>query len=573
MASRIGPQGGGNVSAPSIPVGLPTDARRDMVREVMAAQLVTQLAEVEGLLKQVVDTGEAVIQGRIDTRTRQTIERLTQPGVVVGERSSGAGPPPSNVQVQAALQALQRAAGLPVTGRFDAQTNVLLGQLGLLSPTSSPTSPASPASPTSPTSPSNVVVAGNDGPEVQAPTTRAPVDPRQQVAQRQKTGQQDRQLRVAVEKFAPQGSASSTQPSPLPSTSKPLDRALDPARLLASLVAAGFSGNGPQAVSGFQRQQGLPPTGQLDPHTVDALVKEGHLPPEAATAKATTPSKKASNDAPDSKSSAKDAATQGERGGPKTRADTRDLSARSGQNASSTSSKATAVKVSANSPAEAREQARVESLQAQQVATQRGVQENTGDPTAVAGTGLPVAQAGSGVSGAGASGGGADSDGDEASRIVTEGPPGEETSLGNSDAGDDNHDDEDRGEAVAAVGDDDFVDDDSVIPDGYHRVPSLAAQVAASLDQIVRTDEISVPVLYCWDATLYRPGIYADLQPAEAIWRLAVENAHAFDRVWAQAADALASRLLYLEPDADPVTLDDIQGALRRARVRGAVET
>jgi hypothetical protein len=155
--------------------------------------------------------------------------------------------------------------------------------------------------------------------------------------------------------------------------------------------------------------------------------------------------------------------------------------------------------------------------------------------------------------------------------MVDDGAAGDESSTGNSDAGDDDHDDDDRGDAVAAHADDDDAhDDDGVIPDGYSLVQPLSVQVAAALETIARIDADDGPVCYVWDVTLYRPGVYADGQPAEAVWHLVVDSAHAFDPVWQRAVDAIASRLLYVEPDATPPGLDDLLGALRRARVRDA---
>ncbi|HEY1100668.1 MAG TPA: hypothetical protein VGF99_17135, partial [Myxococcota bacterium] len=143
---------------------------------------------------------------------------------------------------------------------------------------------------------------------------------------------------------------------------------------------------------------------------------------------------------------------------------------------------------------------------------------------------------------------------------------GDESSVGNTNAGDDDHHDERRGEAVDAA-DAEVVDDDA-IPDGHYRVEKLSVQVAAALKEIARFDDGTVPVHYTWDVTLYRPGVYTDGQPAEAVWHLVVDRAHAFDAVWGTAMSAIAMRLLTIEPDAEPPSLEALLGALRQARVR-----
>jgi hypothetical protein len=230
---------------------------------------------------------------------------------------------------------------------------------------------------------------------------------------------------------------------------------------------------------------------------------------------------------------------------------------------SGAATQAATTRAPAASPEEARERARLESLLALAEATERGVQ--AGDLAAVVGH-APMPGSASGVSGSGGTGASTDTGGDEAAHDL-DGAAGDESSVGNSAAGDDDHDDDDRGEAVSA-GTNAADEDDGLIPDGHHRVEQLSVQVRAALETIARLDDDGGPVHYTWDVTLYRPGVYADGQPADPVWHLVVDRAHAFDPVWERATHAIAARLLYVEPEADAPSLDDVLGALRRARVR-----
>lgn len=513
-----------------------------MIRELIAARLAAEFADAEGALREIVQTGEQRSQARGEQA------RGGRRGDTVGTRADRA---PTSEAVQRALQGLQREAGLPVTGRFDDATVTLLVQKGLVpAPTTAPTTTTTATAPPT-TAPATTAPATTSS--VPAPTPapeRRPVDTALQAMKRASFTQQGRDLRARLDAQAPPSARGSSAPEPAPST--PIDRALDPARLLASLVAAGFRGDTPTAaVSSFQTAQGLPPSGQLDTHTVDALAKAGVVSAEAAAAHAEKSSSSTTTSSAKSDSSA--ACASAAAGG-------------DGAKGSGASSSAQAVRAPAASPDEARERARLESLLAQVAANERGVQENTGDPAALAGHGVVAGQS-VGVSGSGgAQGGGADTGGDEASAAIDDGPAGEEDSVGNAHAGDDDHDDHDRGEASDAAGADDV--DNDVIPDGHYRTPSLHEQVQAALDTITRLDDDDGPVCYTWDVTLYRPGVYSDGQPAEAIWHLVVDKAHAFDPVWERATLAIAARLLYIEPDAEAPTLDDVLGALKRARVR-----
>jgi hypothetical protein len=517
-----------------------------MLKELIATQLASQIADVQSVLREIVTRGEArgVRQGRdvqrteIRTQDRSTDRRFGEtfestrtdggrtPGAATSTTTTATPTAvPSSEQVQRSLQSLQQQAGLPVTGRFDEATNALLRSLGIV--------PASTSTPVD---------------------ARKTVDATQQAAGRQKTTAVEQQVRSRVQQQLPgraEGAQNTTGVAQHNGT-KPIDRVLDPARLLASLFAAGFTGAGAeQALASFQNAHKLPPSGALDPRTVDALVSAGHLPGSAADVHADL----------DQQRAATSTSTTGlsQRG----RADPTRAPAHAGEGHAAEAS----ARKSTASAADARERARVESLLAEAAATERGVQTAGGDPSARRGHGQ-TAGATTGLTGAGGEHGGVDAGGDEDALRVEGDPPGDESSSANADSGDDDHDDPDRGEAVAAHGDIDDDDDDAALPDGHHRVPRLGVQVRGALETIQRIDDGCVPVHYTWDTSLYRPGVYADGQAADVIWHLVVDRAHAFDPVWQRAVDAIGARLLYLDPDAEPLTLDELLAALRRARVR-----
>jgi hypothetical protein len=544
MVVRL-PGAGSGVPTPAVGFPLPTDPRRDMIRELIAARLAAELSDAESKLTEIVQTGEARSQQRADQAGR----RGGAAGTITSERAPATTTPTSE-QVQRALQLLQREAGLPVTGRFDDATAALLVKLGLVRiPDATPKADAKPAEPKPPTT------------EPKPPTTtepkaeRKPIDLAGQAQRRQAIAGQEQLLRARLAPLPSSSTASRAEAFRAEPRETPLDRALDPARLLASLVAAGFQGpslsNLGEALQAFQVAKGLPPSGQLDRATAAALGAAGVVSAEAASAMAAAAEHAHAGEGAHSSTSA---------------ASTRErVDVSSNTKGSGAASQAATTRAPAASPEEARERARLESLLAQAEATERGVQ--AGDPAAVVGH-APTAGQASGVSGSGGTGGGADTGGDESAHDL-EGASGDESSVGNSAAGDDDHDDDDRGEAVAAGQSDDAGDaDDGLIPDGHYRVEKLSVQVLAALETIARLDDDGGPVHYTWDVTLYRPGVYADGQPAEAVWHLVVDRAHAFDPVWERATHAIAARLLYVEPEADAPSLDDVLGALRRARVR-----
>jgi hypothetical protein len=412
-----------------------------------------------------------------------------------------------------------------------------------------------------------------------APTTKS-VAPGQraedQAAARQARSAAEQQMRARVDS-GPSSSSQlsrssaareSSQATPAqgdgfePSAPNRVDRVIDPARLLASLFALGMGGkrgNLEEAVKAMQASAGLPPTGKLDAKTMEELDKKGVLLDVEA------PKKPMSDKAVEQKQTVRRALNEVTSKSAADRDVTRDpIRPQAPTNKPTTSADVAArAPVSSTSEAAAKEQARLDSVLAQQDAFERGVQEGKGDPHATAGHG-DVKGEGQGVAGSGGqSGGGAPGVTGQGARaaLAENEAVGEESAVGNAKAGDDDFDDDNRGNANAAG--------DGAGDAGEHwSVPPLSEQVQAALDKIARDDDGSGPVTYTWDVTFLRPGVYSAGQPAEKMWHVVVHKANAFDPVWQQAADAIASRMLYAEPDATPPTLDDFVAALRRARVR-----
>lgn len=124
----------------------------------------------------------------------------------------------------------------------------------------------------------------------------------------------------------------------------------------------------------------------------------------------------------------------------------------------------------------------------------------------------------------------------------------------------------DDGDAVAA--DDDEVDGEDAAPTPppvVAKAPSLAEQIRAALDAIVRHDEGLKTTTYSWDLTLRRPGAPMDAEP---LLHVVVERATPVDVAWSKAADAIAWKQKEFEPSRKPISLVDVQLALKRARVR-----
>ena len=105
--------------------------------------------------------------------------------------------------------------------------------------------------------------------------------------------------------------------------------------------------------------------------------------------------------------------------------------------------------------------------------------------------------------------------------------------------------------------------------EGHYEMPALSIQIFKALEEISRIEDERGAATYSWDVTFYRPGIYGRRQPAEALWHIGVEKASPFDSVWQQAQEALAAKLSQSEPQAAVFTWEQMQAALRRARVRG----
>lgn len=361
--------------------------------------------------------------------------------------------------------------------------------------------------------------------------------------------------------------------------STPIDRALDPSRLLASLALAGFIGQGKNpledAVKSFQSAHGLPVTGKVDAQTAEALKKDGVVDPHAAEA----PSKPTQSDKPvEAKQQVRRALSEN---APTTKnAADRDVAKDPLRPQASTNQQTTTSDVAARAPVTASEaqaqaqaaleKARLDTVVAQQVANERGVQEGKGDPKATQGHG-EVAGEGAGQKGKGGVSGGGTLDSTATTHAMSAnadvaGIEGDETAVGNAEAGDDDFNNDERGNANMGDGDEDAPPADDI---GEHwQVPPLSEQVRAALEKVARDDDGAGPVTYTWDVTFLRPGTYASGQPAEELWHVAVHKATAFDPVWQKAADAIASRMLYTEPDGEPPTIDDFILALRRARVR-----
>ena len=490
MASRIG---GGSPPPFAPPSGATPDNRLEQMREQQLKALIEQRS----------------------VRTRDEGEHVLA-SVMKGLKNREIGPAAPVLGELARLVAeFQRQNGLPATGRLDSATLVALRDNGVLPPAVSNPAPREPARPG-----------------------------REDVAAA-------RQTRAAAEQRTKQRVGDGAQTPDPPNT---VDRVADPARLLASLVTAGFAGKAglaglagmEEALKMFQSAQGLPVTGKLDQQTQETLKKAG--------IEADTPAK---SDKPvEPKQQVRRALTETS----KHVAD-REMNRDPLRPQASTQQQTTSADVAARAPvtssSDAVASARLDTVVAQQAATERGVQEGTGDPQATQGHG-EVAGIGAGQKGAGGvSGGGSEGHGPGARAV--DGPPGEETAVGNAEAGDDDFNDDGRGNANMQ-GDQEGGE--------FWQVPPLSLQVHAALEAIVRDDDGSGPVTYTWDVTFMQPGTYAAGQPAPELWHVAVKQATAFDPVWQQAADAVSSRMLYGEPDADPPTIDDFIMALRRARVR-----
>jgi hypothetical protein len=300
-----------------------------------------------------------------------------------------------------------------------------------------------------------------------------------------------------------------------------------PRELLENLATLGFFAGGKgadqlrNALKSFQASMGLPTSGKLDPETAQKLVEQGALPESAAERLA---------------------------------AEGRDGKATTGGQGGAEGAGAQTKARGEASAADAREQARSDADAANQDAFMRGVAE--GERDAAAGRGAE----GEGKARKKGKGGHGDAAEGEGAGGVDEGDDdGAEVDDGNAPAGDDDLDDADRGHAQLKREDADV---------GHYAIAPLSEQLKEALEQIERDDDGRGPVTYCWDVTFYKPGVYGPYQPAEPLWHIGVEKVTAFDEVWRNAAEALASRMGKMEPDVAPPSFLDFERALRRARAR-----
>jgi len=436
---------------------------------------------------------------------------------------------------------IQQDAGLPATGRLDGKT---LDTLEGKAP-----------------SPSSAQLAGKDG---AAKTNVLGARPRaeagtQQLGGKQNVGKGVQKPNVQqgpVTPRSPQRLGGKTTPTRLettqnvggpragvaPETVKGAKRG-NIAELLQNLMRLGFLGalRGGDATSDaiqtFQKQVGLPPSGLPSPATQEAakvavknvVVDENHVANEKAPAGS--------------------GANSG--AGKEAKADAKTTASQSRADASASNSLAQG---SMKTDASAAERARLQNDDGAP-ATMRGVQSQA-DLAALAGrAALGEGQAlksGSGGDGSGqigdAQGGAASDDEDGTENLET-----------NAHAGDEDESDEDRGWAnMKAEGD----------GEGYWQTKTLSTQIVTALDDITRDDDGTGPATYRWDVTFYRPGVYGAGQPATPLWHIGIEQVTAFDAVWDNARRVLTKRLAQLEPDERPLTAEDFEMALRRARVR-----
>ena len=115
-------------------------------------------------------------------------------------------------------------------------------------------------------------------------------------------------------------------------------------------------------------------------------------------------------------------------------------------------------------------------------------------------------------------------------------------------------------------------DDDADV--GHYEVPLVAEQLERSLTEIyveVAPGQ-SKATTYSWDVELFRPGVYGPGQAAETIFKVRVERATAFDRVWARAAERLNTIQKNFDTargeEVSEILPEDVLAAIRQARFR-----
>ncbi|MBM4280361.1 MAG: peptidoglycan-binding protein [Deltaproteobacteria bacterium] len=297
------------------------------------------------------------------------------------------------------------------------------------------------------------------------------------------------------------------------------DVRLDLQGLLGALRTAGFAGVGrgreqlADAVKKLQRADGLPVTGRLDAATAQALERRGVL--NAATAQALKEQD------------------------PAWRA------------AAATAAATTAATTANAEPRTPVDGAPAEPVAPGTVAPRSEDAEGRGGPPPTMTSGAGRGDEGGDSTTRGAT---------EHNGVVDDGEEGGDgDGVGRDAAGDD---DAERKQGNANVdGDDDEA--------GSHwRAPSLSAQIERALAGVRRDDDRRGAATYRLELLLVRPGVYTAGQPAPELLRLVVERAGPFDDAWGRALAALNDRLRRHDPDARPLTDDDVRVALRRARYR-----
>ncbi len=508
MAARVGNP---HVQSP----GVPSSGRADGVLNDMLTRWASDI------MKQGAAAQEAHALELLD----QLKDNLKKEGFKSDGKRSGP------EQLRSMIGAFQKENGLPRTGHLDSKTLGAMKDANLL-----PTAPNAPVSQTN----KGEAQGGESG-------SRLKVEAEVQHEVRAQRMAQEKDVKARVEAAGPQ---QQTQ--------------IDPERMLAQLLNAGFKGPGgsqglEDALKKFQLAMGLPTTGNLDKPTIEQMKKQGLLHEDATTAKAV-------KEAPETKTVRRALQEQASTTATKAADKAVDKDPIRPQAAVKEAAKAADVAARADA-ADARpvpervkqqESMRVDSSLAQQQANQRGVQQSTGDPLAAQGRSESKGE-GAGLSGKGGAGGGAGEVAGAGSMKV-DGEAGAETAVGNTKAGDASFADPKSGHA--SIG-----DDEEVWKEGHYKIGKLSEQIVLALDDIVRDDDGSAGVTYGWNVTLYEPGVYSPRQPAMPLWHARIEGAVAFDPRWTDAVNQISMLLLIHEPEANPPTSEDVLAVLRRARL------
>lgn len=196
-------------------------------------------------------------------------------------------------------------------------------------------------------------------------------------------------------------------------------------------------------------------------------------------------------------------------------------------------------------------------------ATELGILDEEADEDALEGAGDEGQQK---KRGQGGEHGGATDDGSDSHGSAGPGEDGRERDRGNASSGDDNHRDARRGNAS--------IDDGNGDGAGHYSVPAMAEQAVAALSRIVKDAAVeNRATTYSWDVTFYKPGVYGPGQKAQELVHLVVDKATAFDPVWTKAQANIAILVKRLDGDAVAPSLDDIIHAIRQARSRDGDDT